>query len=63
MICFRHSGKSGLDITIVNSNDLTISTDVEKLGRVIRNILSNSLKFTEKGGVSIEHGKAGKTFS
>ena len=52
----------GLDITIVNSNDLTISTDVEKLERVIRNILSNSLKFTEKGGVSIEHGKAGKTF-
>ena len=54
--------EKGLDITILNSNDLTISTDVEKLERVIRNILSNSLKFTEKGGVSIEHGKAGKTF-
>ncbi|MBI5205136.1 MAG: HAMP domain-containing histidine kinase [Nitrospirae bacterium] len=54
--------EKGLDITIVNSSGLTISTDVEKLERVIRNILSNSLKFTEKGGVSIEHGKDAKTF-
>lgn len=54
--------EKGLDITVVTSNGLTISTDVEKLERVIRNILSNSLKFTEKGGVSIEYGKAGKTF-
>lgn len=54
--------EKGLDIKIVNSSGLTISTDVEKLERVIRNILSNALKFTEKGGVSIEYGKAGRDF-
>ena len=55
--------EKGLDITIVNSNDLTISTDVEKLERVIQNIISNSLKFMEKGGVRIDYGIDGRTFS
>ena len=54
--------QKGLTIKILRANGLLISTDIEKLGRITRNIISNSLKFTEKGGVSIEYGTEGEMF-
>ncbi|WP_333654827.1 sensor histidine kinase [Dissulfurispira sp.] len=45
-----------LDITIAKEDDLMVVTDIEKLEKIIRNIISNSLKFTEKGGVWIDYG-------
>ena len=45
-----------LDITITKEDDLTVIADIEKLEKIIRNIISNSLKFTEKGGVWIDYG-------
>ncbi|RJQ40304.1 MAG: sensor histidine kinase [Nitrospiraceae bacterium] len=54
--------QKGLDIKILKSNGLFISTDIEKLERIIRNILSNSLKFTEKGGVHIDYGAEEEMF-
>ncbi|MGD0283369.1 MAG: HAMP domain-containing sensor histidine kinase [Dissulfurispiraceae bacterium] len=52
----------GLFINIAEKNSLVVSADVEKLERILRNILSNALKFTEKGGVSIDYGAEGGRF-
>ncbi len=52
----------GLYISILKKDDLIVSTDMEKFEMVLRNILSNALKFTEKGGVSIDYGPEGGRF-
>ena len=54
--------QKGLDIKMLRADDLFISTDIEKLERITRNIISNSLKFTGKGGVSIDYGTEGEMF-
>ena len=51
-----------LEVNIVNDKDIVVVTDVEKLERMIRNILSNALKFTEKGRVSIHYGTDKKMY-
>lgn len=45
-----------LHIEVLDDKDLFVTVDVEKLEIIIRNIIANSLKFTEKGGVSIHYG-------
>ncbi len=52
----------GLVINIMEKSDLVVSADVEKLERILRNILSNALKFTDKGGVFIDYGTDGGRF-
>jgi two-component system sensor histidine kinase BaeS len=51
-----------LDITITKEDNLTVVTDTEKLEKIIRNILSNSLKFTEEGGVWIDYSTVENNF-
>ncbi len=52
----------GLYIKILKDSDLNVTTDIEKLERILRNILSNGLKFTDTGGVSIDYGTDAKGF-
>lgn len=52
----------GLEINVIGEENLSVVTDVEKLEDVIRNLLSNSLKFTERGGVWIDYGIQDKDF-
>ncbi|MEO5601229.1 MAG: HAMP domain-containing protein [Cyclobacteriaceae bacterium] len=45
-----------LRFTIQSSNELpnTIDTDIQRLNQILKNLLSNAFKFTEKGGVSLK---------
>ena len=54
--------EKGLPIKMERDFDLNISTDVEKLEIILQNILSNALKFTDRGGIGINYGKEGETF-
>lgn len=54
--------EKGVKIELTENNDLFVVSDVEKLEKVVRNIISNALKFTETGGVWIYYGVAEKEF-
>ncbi|MFY8142522.1 MAG: response regulator [Caulobacter sp.] len=47
------------DIDIAGDCPASIETDRQRLEQVLKNLLSNAFKFTEKGGVSVEIGLAG----
>lgn len=46
----------GVKIELIRGDDLFVVSDVGKLEKIIRNIISNALKFTEKGGVWVDYG-------
>jgi two-component system sensor histidine kinase BaeS len=52
----------GLFIRMLHEKDFIVFADAAKLERVLRNILSNALKFSGKGGVSIDYGSENKKF-
>lgn len=49
--------KKGLYLRIMGKEDLNVITEVDKVESILRNILSNSLKYTEHGGVMVDYGK------
>jgi two-component system sensor histidine kinase BaeS len=54
--------EKGLSLDISDKRDIIIATDEEKLEKIVGNILSNSLKYTETGGVDINYGINEKSF-
>lgn len=48
--------EKGLEITLMKQEEIVVATDIEKLEKILRNLLSNALKFTERGGVWIDYG-------
>ena len=48
--------EKGLSFALSGQGDLEVTTDVEKLDMIMKNILSNSLKFTRIGSVRVEYG-------
>jgi two-component system sensor histidine kinase BaeS len=52
----------GLTVSIKNTEALLVRVDLDKLERVMRNILSNAMKFTDSGGVTIDYGVEGNRF-
>lgn len=54
--------KKGLYLRLEEKETIDVVTDVDKIESIIRNILSNSLKYTEQGGILIDYGKEGDGF-
>ena len=52
--------EKGLDLEVAAGPALHVTVDTDRLERIIRNLLSNSLKFTRSGKVSIEYGTEGQ---
>jgi two-component system sensor histidine kinase BaeS len=52
----------GLQMTTVPKRDLRVVTDPEKLELILQNVLSNAIKYTEKGGISLDCGSRKKMF-
>ena len=53
---FQHvANNKGLELTVELSPDLppSIRTDRQRVEQIVKNFLSNALKFTEKGGITV----------
>lgn len=48
--------EKGLAIRLVSGRALSVATDVDKLERIIQNILTNAIKYTRTGGVWLDYG-------
>ncbi len=52
----------GLRLDVAGHQPLQVVTDAEKLERIVQNILSNAIKYTEQGGISISCGSEQSRF-
>ena len=52
----------GLQISAVRERGLLVITDPEKLELILQNVLSNAIKYTEKGRISLDCGSRKKMF-
>lgn len=48
--------EKGLRVSLLERGDRWVEADPDKLERILKNVLSNSLKYTEKGGVELAYG-------
>ncbi len=53
--------EKGLTLKVESGQDITVRIDAEKVERIVRNLLSNALKFTEEGGVAAKYGADNET--
>ena len=44
----------GLYLRVVAENDVAVLTDRQKLERIVTNLVDNAIKFTDRGGVTVE---------
>jgi len=56
------ASEKGLEMILSGPDVLTVSADPDKLERIIQNMISNAIKYTEKGSISISFGADGKGF-
>lgn len=49
--------KKGLYLRIKEKEAIDVITDIDKIESIVRNILSNSLKYTEQGGIVVDYGR------
>ena len=54
--------EKGLAIALSDRAELPVSSDPEKLERIVQNILSNALKYTDNGSINIDFGNDGSGF-
>ena len=52
----------GLQIQFSESSDINVHTDADKLELIVQNILSNAIKNTRQGSISIDCGAEGDMF-
>jgi two-component system sensor histidine kinase BaeS len=56
------ASEKGLAMTVSGAEDVTVAADPDKLERIVQNILSNAIKYTDRGGISIAFGADEKGF-
>lgn len=56
------AAEKGLEMSAMKREDLRVVTDPEKLERVLQNILSNAIKYTETGWIRLDCGRDKKGF-
>ncbi|MFZ5996454.1 MAG: HAMP domain-containing sensor histidine kinase [Nitrospirota bacterium] len=54
--------EKGLGLSLLKEHEIVVVTEVEKLERIVLNVLSNALKYTDKGGTWIDYGIEGGSF-
>jgi two-component system sensor histidine kinase BaeS len=54
--------EKGLQFSVVDRGDITVVADLDKLERILKNVISNSLKYTGKGGAWVDYGKTAREF-
>lgn len=54
--------EKGLILEMSNSLDLVVSADAKKLEKIVRNLVSNAIKFTGTGGIKINYGRQRDAF-
>jgi two-component system, OmpR family, sensor histidine kinase BaeS len=52
----------GADIIITGTDNFRVQTDADKLERILQNILSNSIRHTKNGAITIHYGARGNLF-
>ncbi len=56
------ASEKGLSMKVLTESALHVRSDPEKLERIVQNILTNAIKNTATGGVSVDYGTEGKMF-
>lgn len=54
--------EKGLEFVVAQRDEMAVVADIDKLERILKNIVSNSLKYTERGGVRIDYGRGAGEF-
>lgn len=54
--------EKGLSFCVIDRGDVEVPADAEKLERIINNLVSNSLKYTDKGSLRIDYGAENRGF-
>lgn len=54
--------EKGLRFSVAEKGGMDVVGDLDKLERILKNVISNSLKYTEKGGVFVDYGRDNTEF-
>lgn len=54
--------EKGLQLTVAERDGMEVLADLDKLERILKNVISNALKYTERGGVLLNYGKDRKEY-
>jgi two-component system sensor histidine kinase BaeS len=56
------AAEKGLEMKVVTGKTMHVMSDPEKLERILQNILTNAIKNTEQGGITLDYGTGGEMF-
>jgi signal transduction histidine kinase len=54
--------EKGLRFSVAERGGMDVVADLDKLERILKNVISNSLKYTQKGGVRVDYGRDDREF-
>ncbi len=54
-----HAARKGLTLAVEADEDVKVDQDRVAVGRVLQNLISNAVKFTDRGGVTVRVGRRG----